>query len=237
MTFSAQLPDTSHLDAIDAKKLLRSHLRALRTQQAESFQTAEGKERQRHLTETLTDHTLQAVGDARTVAAYISGDDEPATTRIVATLQGNGVRVLLPVLGPGLARAWAYFRGFDDLEQRAPGRPPEPSGPILPADAIKDAEAVIVPSLAVDGLGTRLGQGGGWYDRMLALIDEDVPTFAMLFHHELIRDQNLPRAEFDIPVKAVITPSEWFLLQGSAAYREAQARASAAPAVGAPAEA
>lgn len=224
MTTPVELPNTSDLDAVDAKKLLRAHLRARRAEQAEYFHSAEGQPRARELSEALTDHALQAIGDARTVAAYVSGDDEPATGRILATLAGNGVRVLLPVLGPGLARAWAYFRGFDDLEQRAPGRPPEPSGPILAADAIKDAEAVLVPSLAVDGLGTRLGQGGGWYDRMLSLIDGDVPTFAMLFAHELIRERNLPRAEFDIPVKAVITPTEWFLLQGSPAYRQARAR-------------
>lgn len=224
MTFLADLPDTTNLDAMEAKKRLRSYLRSARTRQAESFATSEGKDRAREVTEALTDHALEAIGDARTVAAYVSEDDEPATGRILATLQGNGVRVLLPVLGPGLARAWAYFRGFDDLEQRAPGRPLEPSGPILAADAIKDAEAVLVPSLAVDGLGTRLGQGGGWYDRMLALIDDEVPTFAMLFTHELIRDRNLPRAEFDVPVKAVITPTEWFLLQGSATYRAALAR-------------
>lgn len=167
-------------------------------------------------------HGLEAVADARTVAAYVSEPGEPDTSQLLGALSGHGVRILLPVLGPGLARAWAYYRGEDDLQRRAPGRPPEPSGPILPADAIRDAEVIITPGLAIDGLGTRLGQGGGWYDRMLALVDEDVPTFTCVFDEELIRGELLPRDEFDIPIKAVITPSEWFLLEGSPMNRVAK---------------
>ncbi|MDO4607102.1 MAG: 5-formyltetrahydrofolate cyclo-ligase [Bowdeniella nasicola] len=223
MTTLTALPAFNGLDVEDAKKLLRSTFRSLRADRCAARNGDEQACEQE--AEALAAHALQAVGEARTVAAYVSQPGEPDTSRLISALAGRGVRVLLPVLGPGLARAWAYYRGDDDLEVRAPGRPPEPSGPILPAEAIQDAECVITPGLAVDGLGNRLGQGGGWYDRMLQLIDDDIPTFTLLFDHELIRDQLLPAAEFDIPIKAVITPSEWFLLEGSAMNRAALALA------------
>ncbi|MDO5700411.1 MAG: 5-formyltetrahydrofolate cyclo-ligase [Bowdeniella nasicola] len=214
MTRLPELPATPGLELEDAKALLRTHLREVRANRRVEDPSGEA-----HVFAT---HALQAIGNARTVTCYVSEPGEPDTSQLLADLEGRGVRVLLPVLGPGLARAWAYYRGHEDLERRAPGRPPEPSGPILPAEAIRDAEAIITPGLAVDGLGTRLGQGGGWYDRMLSLVDEDVPTFTMLFEHELIRDQLLPKAEFDIPVKAVITPTEWFLIEGSPVNRSAR---------------
>ena len=217
MTELPDLPTAAGLDADEAKTLYRTALRAARADRL-SDPHAEAQ--------IFATYGQQAIGDVRTVAAYVSEPGEPDTSQLLAALSGHGVRILLPVLGPGLARAWAYYRGEEDLSRRAPGRPPEPSGPILPAEAIRDAEAVITPGLAVDGLGTRLGQGGGWYDRMLALISPEVPTFAMLFEHEVIADRLLPRAEFDVPVQAVITPTEWFLIEGSAINRAAKSMAA-----------
>ncbi|OKL54762.1 5-formyltetrahydrofolate cyclo-ligase [Bowdeniella nasicola] len=214
MTGPSVLPDVAGLELDEAKRLCRTSLRAARASRSPRDEQAEA-----HM---FAQHGLEAVADARTVAAYVSEPGEPDTSQLLGALSGHGVRILLPVLGPGLARAWAYYRGEDDLQRRAPGRPPEPSGPILPADAIRDAEVIITPGLAIDGLGTRLGQGGGWYDRMLALVDEDVPTFTCVFDEELIRGELLPREEFDIPIKAVITPSEWFLLEGSPMNRVAK---------------
>ncbi|SEA75785.1 5-formyltetrahydrofolate cyclo-ligase [Bowdeniella nasicola] len=220
MTGTTPLPDVQGLEDEEAKRLLRTHVRAIRAQHS-----PKDRAREAHM---FAQHGEEAVADVRTVAAYVSEPGEPDTSQLLGALSGRGVRILLPVLGPGLARAWAYYRGEDDLQRRAPGRPPEPSGPILPADAIRDAEAIITPGLAVDGLGTRLGQGAGWYDRMLALIEPDVPTFTMVFEHEVLRDYLLPRAEFDIPIKAVITPSEWFLLEGSPINKAARALAESA---------
>ena len=85
----------------------------------------------------------------------------------------------------------------------------------LPAEAIARADALIVPALAVDRGGRRLGQGGGWYDRMLPLRRDGVGVFAMVYDDELVPGP-LPTEEHDEVVDAVITPSAWFLLEGSA---------------------
>lgn len=202
-----RLPPVSGYDAEDAKALLRKVIR---------------EHRRSRSTKSLTEHArslaatgLQAVGSARTVALYVSTDTEPSTRVLLDQLHARGVAVLLPVLGPGLSRKWALYQGAADLAERSPGRPPEPSGPVLDADAVQRAEVIITPGLALDGNGNRLGQGGGWYDRMLAKVDPATPVFAMLFDDELITTDTLPTDEHDVPVPAVITPTQVFLVEGS----------------------
>ena len=209
----AVLPDTASLtstEAEDAKEELRAVLRSHR------------RHRHRHcdhghnaVCRAFTEHALQALDGARTVAAYVSVGHEPCTRQLLDRLAERGVAVLLPVLGPHLARSWGDFRGSRDLAERAPGRPPEPSGDALPAEAITRADALIIPALAVDRGGRRLGQGGGWYDRMLPLRRDDVTVFAMVYDDELVPGP-LPTEPHDEIVDAVITPDAWFLLEGSA---------------------
>ena len=69
-------------------------------------------------------------------------------------------------------------------------------------------------SLAVDRGGRRLGQGGGWYDRMLPLRRDGVRVFAMVYDDELVPGP-LPTQTHDETVDAVITSDAWFLLKGS----------------------
>ncbi|MBW3068650.1 MULTISPECIES: 5-formyltetrahydrofolate cyclo-ligase [unclassified Actinomyces] len=204
------LPDTSSLAASDAKEQLRQVLRRHRATHHRHPEHGHNSTCQQ-----LTAHILQAIAGMSTVAAYVSVSHEPCTRLLLEQLEGTGTAVLLPVLGPQLTRSWGYFRGVADLAERSPGRPPEPSGEVLPATAIADAEAVIVPALAVDRSGRRLGQGGGWYDRVLPLRRRGTPIFAVVHDDELVT-QPLPGQPHDAPVDAVITPDEWFLLEGSA---------------------
>lgn len=112
------------------------------------------------------------------------------------------------MLGDGLQRGWGVYGGAADLVERAPGRPPEPSGEFLPSDTLAQADLVVVPALAVDTLGTRLGQGGGWYDRALCDAREDAPLVALAFANEIYNAQEapLPTESHDQAVHAVITP-------------------------------
>lgn len=76
--------------------------------------------------------------------------------------------LLLPKLGPGLSREWGWYRGAEDLLREAPGRcPPEPSGPAISSDILSEVGALLMPAILVDRQGRRIGQGGGWYDRVL----------------------------------------------------------------------
>lgn len=209
------LPRTDGYEAEDAKQVLRLIVREARTQRSESERARAGK--------ALAVNGLEAVGDAACVAAYVSRSTEPDSLPLLEALRERGTRVLLPVLGPGLNREWGEYRGADDLAVRAPGRPPEPSGPVLPGEVIVEADVVVAPALAIDAVGTRLGQGGGWYDRVLKLVRPGTQVFGMVFDEELIADVLLPADEHDVAVPAVITPERWFLLEGSRFQSEALA--------------
>jgi 5-formyltetrahydrofolate cyclo-ligase len=69
------------------------------------------------------------------------------------------------------------------------------------------ADLVIVPALAADRLGNRLGKGGGSYDRALARCAPGARVVALLFDGELV--PRLPRDPWDRPVSDVVTPAGW----------------------------
>jgi 5-formyltetrahydrofolate cyclo-ligase len=158
--------------------------------------------------------TIPVLADARCVAVYAARPTELDTGPLLDALDARGVEVLLPVLGAGLQREWARYAGRDDLLQRAPGRPPEPSTPSLGADALAKADVIVAPALAVDTSGTRLGQGGGWYDRALAHARPGTPVIAVVFADELYDAavRPLPRQPHDRTVDMVATPERWLRL-------------------------
>lgn len=160
---------------------------------------------------------LPQVRAASVVAAYVSRPSEPGTIPLLERLARRGTKVLLPVLGTGLQRDWAWFTTAEDLGVRAPGRPPEPSGPTVGADAVAHAEAVIAPALAVDTSGARLGQGGGWYDRVLAHASPRTPVVAMVFAEEVYDAalRPLPHEPHDHRVDIIATPAGWQWVEGS----------------------
>lgn len=192
-------------EAVDAKDRLRATLRTARLSRSEHLR----RDAAIALAEVVDG--IDEVATARCVALYTSQPPEPGTGPLLERLAARGVRILLPVLGSGLRRGWAEYVGPADLETRAPGRPPEPSGPDLGPDALADADVVIVPALAIDSSGMRLGQGGGWYDRALAAAQAGTLVLALLFDGELVSvgATALPREPHDRLVDAVASPSGW----------------------------
>jgi 5-formyltetrahydrofolate cyclo-ligase len=140
---------------------------------------------------------------AGTVAAYYSIGTEPDTRGLVFALWKRGSYVLLPVLRPDGDLDWASYEGPDSLVPgprglREPGEPPRG------VDAVARADAVLVPALAVDQAGRRLGRGGGSYDRALARVGPLVPLIALLYDDELV--EHVPAEGHDVPVRAAVTP-------------------------------
>ncbi len=155
--------------------------------------------------------TVPEVAEARCVSVYAARSTEPGTGPLLERLAARGVRVLVPVLGAGLQRDWAEYAGAEDLRQRAPGRPPEPSTPSLGPEAIADADVIVAPALAIDTAGTRLGQGGGWYDRALLHARPGVRVIGLVFPEEVYDagTRPLPRQPHDRTVDTVATPEGW----------------------------
>ena len=194
--------DAAPLEPEDAKVALRAVIRKQRQQRSER--------RLAEHAEAFRDQVLAmpSVATASCVSVYASRPHEPGTLPLIEALHERGIRVLIPLLGDGLQRGWGVYAGASDLTERAPGRPPEPSGSFLPSAALYEADVVIVPALAVDTSGTRLGQGGGWYDRALVDVRDDAPIVALTFAGEVhdARTSPLPCEPHDVGVSAVITP-------------------------------
>ena len=140
---------------------------------------------------------------AGTIAAYYSIGAEPGTHGLVYALWKRGSYVLLPVLRPDGDLDWASYEGPDSLIPGPRGlqEPKEkPRGP----GAIARADVVLVPALAVDHAGNRLGRGGGSYDRALARVGPLVPLIALIYDDELV--EQVPAEGHDVPVRATASP-------------------------------
>ncbi|MEU2155610.1 5-formyltetrahydrofolate cyclo-ligase [Streptomyces sp. NPDC019396] len=156
----------------------------------------------------LARHALELpeLASARTVAAYVSVGREPGTRALLDALRAGGVRVLLPVLMADNDLDWAEYEGANRLAAAGRGLL-EPAGPRLGPEAVLDAQAVLLPGLAVDERGLRLGRGGGSYDRVLARLEAASARPALvvlLYPNEVVA--RVPEEPHDHPVHAVVTP-------------------------------
>lgn len=141
------------------------------------------------------------------VAAYVSMGTEPGTRPLLDTLRETGARVLLPVLLPDNDLDWGRYEGQDALVRTGRGLL-EPTGPRLGPDAVTAVGAVLLPGLAVDARGVRLGRGGGSYDRALSRIARagaDPALVVVLYEHEVL--DVVPSEPHDGTVDAALTPS------------------------------
>jgi 5-formyltetrahydrofolate cyclo-ligase len=153
----------------------------------------------------LRDRVLALAGPraGRTVAAYVSTASEPDTAPLLTAFVTGGTTVLLPVLLADGDLDWARYGGPQDLQPARFGLL-EPVGPRLGVGAVAAAELVVVPALAVDSSGRRLGRGGGSYDRALARVPDGRLVVALLYDHELL--STVPADAHDHAVSAVVTP-------------------------------
>lgn len=147
--------------------------------------------------------SLPEVQMAGTVAAYYSIGSEPDTRGLVFALWKRGAYVLLPLLRPDGDLDWASYEGPESLVAgprglREPGEAPRGAG------AVASADVVLVPALAVDRQGNRLGRGGGSFDRALARVGPLIPVIALLYDSELV--ERVPVEGHDTPVRAVVRP-------------------------------
>ena len=138
------------------------------------------------------------------VAAYLGTGAEPPTLPLVAALAARGVQVLLPVVRPGSTLDWSD----GPVGSARPAGPLgllEPEGALLGPEAVRGAGLVLVPALAVDRTGVRLGRGAGYYDRALAGWDRTAPLLAVVFDDEVLDE--VPAEPHDQPVDSALTPS------------------------------
>ncbi|WEJ59133.1 5-formyltetrahydrofolate cyclo-ligase [Devosia sp. FJ2-5-3] len=140
-----------------------------------------------------------AYGPDDVIAGYWRIRDETDCKPILIRLMDNGQKVVLPVVAgedaPLDLRLWEadaplYEAGF---------------GTLAPSDLAPRAvpDLILVPLLGFDGKGTRLGYGGGYYDRTIAALEKKPLLVGLAFSAQEFDE--IPREAHDVPLDAVIT--------------------------------
>jgi 5-formyltetrahydrofolate cyclo-ligase len=148
---------------------------------------------------------LPILETARCVACYLDLPPEPPTGPLLAALRAHDCRILLPILRADRDLGWGEYDSPAGLVTARWGLR-EPAGPDLGSEAIREADLVIVPALAVSMDRVRLGRGGGSYDRALGRAAPDALFMALLHDGELLPAGAVPFEPHDRVVAGVATP-------------------------------
>jgi 5-formyltetrahydrofolate cyclo-ligase len=140
------------------------------------------------------------------IACHLSMGTEPGTGPLITGLLKRGVEVVVPVTRAETHELqWVIFDPASPLRLSSIGIP-EPDGDRLGPEALAEAGLVIVPAMAVDHAGNRLGRGAGYYDRALASVT--APMCAVVHANELV--ESVPHEAHDVPVQMAVTESGLF---------------------------
>ncbi|MFL6845872.1 MAG: 5-formyltetrahydrofolate cyclo-ligase [Allosphingosinicella sp.] len=180
----------------------KAELRAEALERRRAFARSLASEVRAELETRLAERVLPHLLTARIVAGYHPLRDEISPYPILERL-GDGQRAALP---------WFFDRDARMLFREAPAVEPSPWGVLQPsaeAEALAP-DVVLVPLVAADRSGTRIGHGKGHYDRALAHLREGGGVFSIgLAWEEQIRDDPIPADPWDVPLDAIATPREW----------------------------
>ena len=173
------------------KKVLRSKIR----EQKRAMTSEQIEAASRELTEQFL--ALEAYRQAKTLYGYLPYNQEVRTAPILAQALADGKRVAVPKIYGEEMR----FIYLDDLNQVEKGYAGIPE-PIADEPVADDPTAlVLMPGLAFDKEGHRIGYGGGFYDKFLNA-EPGHPTIALCYAFQMVEE--LPTEEFDVPVDCVL---------------------------------
>jgi 5-formyltetrahydrofolate cyclo-ligase len=146
--------------------------------------------------------------DAETILIYVSFGSEVDTRALLSQAFEDGKRVLVP-LGTREHKK-PVISELTDITHLSEGPIKGILEPMKEKQKLVDpseVDLVLVPGVAFDRQGTRLGMGGGFYDRLLPMIPEGI--FAALAFAAQLSDAALPRESHDVSMHAVVTEREW----------------------------
>lgn len=197
--------------ATTGKAALREQLLAARRRVADDVRAAEAD-----LLREKLEAPESVVASDSTVCAYVPVGTEPGSIELLDMLLRRAGRVLLPVArttadNTPLPLSWGEYRpGTLTTGRWGLLEPPQPW---LPASALAEAALVLVPALAVDRGGVRLGRGRGFYDRSLGGRDPRAPLVALVRDAEVLDE--LPSGPHDVPMTHALTPRQGLIALNS----------------------
>lgn len=190
----------------DAKKALRSRIRSVRRQRSADAREAAAEGFARHSTEVIRlARQVTPAGAVPVVLAYCAADTEPDVSRAMRSLHDAGVRVAVPRSLPEARMSWVRWHPDLEMTTGTVAPVPEPAGGEeleLPRHPL----VVVLPALAVDAAGLRLGQGGGFYDRFVETLPEGSVLIAAVFEDEVYPTGEVPAEPWDAVADYAWTP-------------------------------
>ncbi len=147
--------------------------------------------------------SLPSFRNAKNIFLYASTRNEVETDDIIVNLLQAGKGVAIPVVNKGTKEiVFSFIESLDELMPSTYGiREPLPNS--LRPVALDSVDLIIIPGVAFDMRGYRLGYGGGYYDRFLEKLPEGVHKMGLAFDFQVL--EALPVEEHDLKVDTIIT--------------------------------
>jgi 5-formyltetrahydrofolate cyclo-ligase len=188
------------------RQQLRQHVRQLRNALDQTQQ------------ENAADHLLaqvkqlKAFNSAHSIALYLAADGEIGTQAIIEHCWETDKKVYLPVLDPNLHNQLLFVHYHCDtaMTHNKYGIA-EPATPYQSVISASELDLVLLPLVAFDDTGARMGMGGGYYDRSFAFINEDNTGHAPQLYglaHNLQQVSQLQIESWDIPLEGIVTDQQ-----------------------------
>ena len=189
---------------MQSKAQLRQHYRDKRK--------ALTPEEQRQASKLVATRFIQSgmFKDTHRIALYLANDGELQTNDIIHACWDAGKQVFLPVLHPFSPGHLVFFQYTTTTKMHSNKYGiEEPKLDVQTLAPVNTLDTIMLPLVSFDEMGNRLGMGGGYYDRTLAQIS-NCGTKLIGLAHDCQMATNLPIESWDIPLNAIMTPTQTF---------------------------
>jgi len=186
----------SPLEIARQKQLLRAKMRVVRQDLCPHHRLAQSQAIADNLTHLLREMPFETAG------LYLATRYEVNLDALIEGWHGQGKTIYLPHLDDART-PFHQFQSWQTLESGALDLRQPPAD--APALAAAQLDVIVLPGLAFDVAGNRLGHGGGWYDRQLADAGNAPLRIGVCYEEQLVAD--VPRDSFDVRMNIVVTPT------------------------------
>ena len=142
---------------------------------------------------------------SKTIMLYLSFENEVDSTRIIEDCLEDGKRVVMPYCSKSdMSITPTEIKNLDlDLSENSMGYKQPKKDSLKPVD-ISEIDLIVIPGIAFDRKGYRVGFGAGYYDRFLGKVNFEIPTIGLAYDFQIV-DSFIKMEDYDIPVDYVMT--------------------------------
>ncbi|MFD1175133.1 5-formyltetrahydrofolate cyclo-ligase [Paenibacillus puldeungensis] len=199
------------MSLVDAKKELRQQMQERRAQIPEASRTEQSRMASLLAEKEILTPLRQKRGGRLTLFCYVSFRDEPDTRLLIRSCLNHGDRLLVPKISANRSLSLYEIAGEADLTPGTWGiLEPKDSAKLFPPSQYAQIDVVVVPGLAYDTSGGRIGFGAGYYDRFVSELNAQSggssrTLFAGLALREQVISQAIPMERHDIRLNVLFT--------------------------------